>query len=141
MTIVQPNRVCAFFVFALGVALGAPADAQVSEQPVQAYPWPPTAAEFRQAAAAPAPDPPPPSIPKSIGHHKEWLQACKGDPTSTLCNFDYSGRLIQHNLLGAVAHRVGKKLIWDNEKFEAVGMPEANQFINKEYRAGWEFEA
>ena len=29
---------------------------------------------------------------KSIGHHNEWIQACKtGSPTT--CNFDYSGAL------------------------------------------------
>ena len=57
MTIVQPNRVFAFLLVALGVALGAPAEAQVSEQLVQAYLWPTTAAEFRQAEAALAADP------------------------------------------------------------------------------------
>ena len=43
------------------------------------------------------------------GHHQEWIHACKtGEPT--LCNFDYSGMLVEHNLLGNVAFRVGKKL-------------------------------
>ena len=33
---------------------------------------------------------PEPYIPNSIGHHKEWIEACKhGGPTT--CNFDYSG--------------------------------------------------
>jgi hypothetical protein len=52
---------------------------------------------------------PKPSIPESIGHHQEWIRACKtGEPTT--CNFDYSGLLIENNLLGNVAYRVGKKL-------------------------------
>ena len=34
---------------------------------------------------------PPHSIPDSIGHHAEWIRACKtGEPTT--CNFDYSVR-------------------------------------------------
>ena len=33
----------------------------------------------------------------------------------TLCNFEYSGSLIEHNLLGSVAYRVGKKLQWDSK--------------------------
>ena len=39
-------------------------------------------------------DPPKPSIPRSIGHHREWIEACKrGGPTT--CNFDYSGTLAE----------------------------------------------
>ncbi len=52
MAIVQTNRVFAFLLVALGEVLGAPADAQVSEQFVQAYLWPTTTAGFRQAEAA-----------------------------------------------------------------------------------------
>ena len=52
---------------------------------------------------------PAPSIPPSLGHHQEWIHACKtGAPT--LCNFEYSGTLIEHNLLRTVAFRAGKKL-------------------------------
>ncbi len=79
---------------------------------------------------------PAPSIPKSLGHHREWIHACKtGEPTT--CNFDYSGMLIEHNLLGNVAYRVGKKLKWDPANLKAVDCPEADQFIRREYREGW----
>lgn len=80
--------------------------------------------------------PPAPSIPPSPGHHEEWLQACKtGSPT--LCNFDYSGALIEHNLLGTVAYRVGKKLEWDPVSLKARNCPEADPFIRPPYREGW----
>ena len=47
--------------------------------------------------------PPAPSIAKSIGHHNEWIDACKtGRPTT--CNFGYSGALTEAVLLGAVAY-------------------------------------
>jgi len=36
--------------------------------------------------------PPAPFIPNSIGHYKEWAQACKTGATTT-CNFGYSGAL------------------------------------------------
>ena len=79
---------------------------------------------------------PDPSIPKSLGHHGEWIHACKtGEPTT--CNFDYSGLLIENNLLGNVAYRVGKKLQWDAKNLEATGCPEADQYIRREYREGW----
>jgi len=77
------------------------------------------------------------SIPPSIGHHKEWIQACKtGSPT--LCNFDYSGRLNENLLLGTVACRVGQKLEWDAKALKATNCPEADRFIRKKYRPGWE---
>ena len=53
MTVVRSGGVFAFLVVALGTA---PADAQVSERLVQAYLWPTTVAEFRQAEAALATD-------------------------------------------------------------------------------------
>ena len=51
---------------------------------------------------------PEPTIAKSAGHHAEWLAACRGEG-KTLCNFEYSGSLIEHNLLGTTAFRAGKK--------------------------------
>ncbi len=81
--------------------------------------------------------PPPPSIPPSPGHHLEWIEACKtGAPTS--CNFDYSGALVEHNLLGTVAFRVGRKLEWDPVALKARNCPEADAFIRPPYRQGWE---
>jgi predicted dehydrogenase len=79
---------------------------------------------------------PDPFIPKSIGHHAEWLQACKtGSPTT--CNFEYSGWLTESNHLGNVAFRAGKKLIWDSEKLKATNCPESDGLIKREYRKGW----
>jgi predicted dehydrogenase len=75
-------------------------------------------------------------IPSSPGHHKEWIIGCKtGKPT--LCNFDYSGALIEHNMLALVAYRVGKKLEYDAENMKATNCPEADQYIKKTYRQGW----
>jgi hypothetical protein len=77
------------------------------------------------------------TIPASIGHHREWLEAAKnGGPTT--CNFDYSGGLTEANHLGNVAYRVGKKIHWNPEKLECPGTPEAAKFIKREYRKGWE---
>jgi Oxidoreductase family, C-terminal alpha/beta domain/Oxidoreductase family, NAD-binding Rossmann fold len=80
--------------------------------------------------------PPAPSIPNSIGHHAEWVQACKtGGPTT--CNFDYSGNLTEANLLGNVAYRVGKKLAWDPVSLRATNCPEADVLIRPEMHNGW----
>ncbi|MCP4640945.1 MAG: Gfo/Idh/MocA family oxidoreductase [bacterium] len=80
---------------------------------------------------------PEPYIPKSLGHHAEWIHACKtGDPTT--CNFEYAGKLTEANHLGNVAYRAGKKLEWDPVALKATNAPEADQFIKREYRKGWE---
>ena len=80
---------------------------------------------------------PPKTIARSIGHHKEWLKACR-DGSPTTCNFQYSGGLTESVLLGTVAYRVGKKLEWDAVNLKSTNSPEANALINKKYRAGWE---
>ena len=80
---------------------------------------------------------PPPSIPDSVGHHIEWIQACKTGGTTT-CNFDYSGALAETVLLGNVSYRTGGKMLkWDAEKLAATNCPEAAQFVRREYRKGW----
>lgn len=84
--------------------------------------------------------PPPQTIPPSIGHHAEWIQACK-DGSPTTCNFDYSGALTETVLLGNVAYRTGKSLDWDAVSLKATNCPEADKYIRKEYRAGWEVRA
>ena len=83
--------------------------------------------------------PPEPSIAKSLGHHQEWIQACKTG-AATLCNFEYSGALVEHNLLGTVAFRAGKKLDWDAANLKARNCPEADRFIRRSYREGWTLE-
>jgi predicted dehydrogenase len=77
------------------------------------------------------------TIPDSIGHHQEWIKACK-DGSPTTCNFDYSGALTESVLLGNVAYRTGKALDWDAASLKATNCPEADAYISKEYRAGWE---
>jgi predicted dehydrogenase len=80
--------------------------------------------------------PPAHSIPKSKGHHAEWIHACKTNGATT-CNFDYSGNLTESNLLGNVAYRTGKKLEWDAVALKATHCPEADALIKPEYRNGW----
>ena len=79
--------------------------------------------------------PPKPSIPNSIGHYKEWVEACKtGGPTT--CNFDYSGALTECVLLGTVAYRLGKPFTWDGPNFKASEAG-AEKYLRKEYRKPW----
>ncbi|MDB5386352.1 MAG: iolG 12 [Planctomycetaceae bacterium] len=79
---------------------------------------------------------PEPFIKDSIGHHAEWLNACKtGEPTT--CNFEYAGLLTEANHLGNVAYRVGKKLEWNAAALKCPNAPEADQYLKRIYRDGW----
>lgn len=80
--------------------------------------------------------PPPPSIPKSIGHYKEWVEACKGNGTTT-CHFGYAGPLTETVLLGNVAYRAGTPIAWDAKTMRIGNAPEAEKFLRREYRGNW----
>jgi hypothetical protein len=80
---------------------------------------------------------PSPTLPRVASHYAEWIEACKaGKPA--MADFEYSGWLTEANHLGNVAYRVGKKLEWDYLSLTARNAPEANRFIRREYRKGWE---
>jgi predicted dehydrogenase len=79
---------------------------------------------------------PDPFIPRSTGHHKDWVAACKGG-APTLSNFEYAGLLTEANHLGNVAYRSGKKIQWDTKEMRATNAPDAERFIKREYRKGW----
>lgn len=81
---------------------------------------------------------PPKTLPRSIGHHKEWIRACKtGMPTRS--NFDFAGPLTESLLLGTICVRLGGgKLVWDSDHLKVTNVPEANNLLHYEYRKGWE---
>lgn len=58
--------------------------------------------------------------------------------SATTCNFDYSGALTEAVLLGNVAFRTGQRLAWDADALKVTNCPEAEQFLRREYRKGWE---
>lgn len=80
---------------------------------------------------------PEPSLPRGKGHHADWLAACKGGPQAS-ASFEYGARLSEIVLLGNVALRAGKKLLWDGPNMKATNAPEADAFLKDTYRKGWE---
>ncbi len=76
------------------------------------------------------------SIPRSIGHYKEWIEACKGGRPAG-ANFDYAGPLTEVVLLGNLAIRTGQKLKWDGPNMNCTNVPEANEYRHVQYREGW----
>ncbi len=79
----------------------------------------------------------PHSLPKSIGHHQEFITACKEGGT-TSCNFDYAGVLTQAVLLGNVAYRSGRSIEWDPAGMTIPNAPQAEKYLRRPYRNGWE---
>jgi hypothetical protein len=77
------------------------------------------------------------SLPRSKGHHRDWLDACKGGPPAS-ANFEYGARLTEIVLLGNVALRTGKRIHWDPSALKATNAPEAEKFLKETYRSGWE---
>ena len=87
---------------------------------------------------------PPKTLPRSVGHYEEWAVACKGGKPAG-SNFDFAGHLTEVVLLGNIALRkdlkeaVSKKgLKWDGPNLKITNLPEANEYIHKSYREGWE---
>ena len=82
---------------------------------------------------------PPKTLPRSPGCAEEWIAGIKNG-TPALANFDYAARLTETMLLGNIAIRLTSKntvLKYDGAKMAFTNMPEANQYLTREYRAGW----
>jgi hypothetical protein len=82
-------------------------------------------------------------VPKTIPrigwtHELNWAKAIRGEATAS-SPFEYSGRLTETMLLGVAAIRAGqgRKVIYDGDKGEFTNAPDANQYLTREYRAGW----
>lgn len=85
---------------------------------------------------------PAPYIPSSPGHEMEWVIACKGGAPAG-SNFDWAGPLTETVLLGNIPLRreLREKLNGQIMSFNpgnlTLSMPEANKFMQTEYRVGW----
>jgi predicted dehydrogenase len=80
---------------------------------------------------------PPKTLPRSPGHYKEFVDACRGGPAPGSNFVDHAGVLTETPLLGNVALRAGKKLLWDGPAMKVTNDKEANKLLHREYRKGW----
>ena len=83
---------------------------------------------------------PPKTLSRSVGHYKEWIEACKGGPPAGSNFVDHAGPLTEVILLGNVALRTGKEINWDASQFKVTNDDEANRYLHREYRQGWLLE-
>jgi|KBSSwiStaDraftv2_1062776.scaffolds.fasta_scaffold26579_2 predicted dehydrogenase len=75
---------------------------------------------------------------RSSKHRMNWARAIKGTEKIS-CPFEYAGPLTETMLLGVVAMRTGqgKRIYFDGDAGRITNVPEANQFLQREYRTGW----
>jgi predicted dehydrogenase len=81
--------------------------------------------------------PPDKFVPRSIGHREEWLESILGGRDGASA-FDHSGPLTEMVLLGNLAVRTGRKVDWDYKNAKARNDFEAQKYVKREYRKGWE---
>ncbi|MFT4638836.1 MAG: putative dehydrogenase [Verrucomicrobiales bacterium] len=81
---------------------------------------------------------PEPTIPRSKGHYRDWVDAIKGgSPASS--NFDVAANLTEITLLGVLSLRLGgEKIHWDAANMKAKGLEKADDLIREPARKGWE---
>lgn len=92
------------------------------------------------------------------GHQRKWIDAIKAGFNSEAhkaltSSFDYSGPLTETVLMGNIAIRSymlrkkagsgfdyygQQKLLWDGNNMKITNLKEANQFVGRDYRKGWE---
>jgi hypothetical protein len=77
------------------------------------------------------------SLPRSPGVYNEWIRACKGGEPAGANFPDFAGPLTEMVLMGNLAVRTGKKILWDVEKMKCTNVPEANNYVGRDYRKGW----
>jgi predicted dehydrogenase len=79
-------------------------------------------------------------LPKPGGndHYLQFVEACRGNG-KTSAPFAYSGPLTEMVLLGCLATRFPRKTLqWDAAKLAVTNESQANQFVRRRYRKGWE---
>tara|TARA_B100001989_G_scaffold251191_1_gene229853 strand:+ start:92 stop:1546 length:1455 start_codon:yes stop_codon:yes gene_type:complete len=93
------------------------------------------------------------------GHQRMWVDACKAgfnskEHKNLTSSFDYAGPMTETVLMGNLAIRsymlrkpnnkgrldfyARKKLLWDGDNIKITNLDEANQFVGRKYRKGWE---
>jgi predicted dehydrogenase len=89
------------------------------------------------------------SLPRSPGHHQEWIDACKGGAAAG-SNFEAAELLTEIVLLGNVAIRAAQRqnqngmcvrIDWDPVNLKITNAPECDKYLQTQYRKGWELPA
>ncbi len=87
------------------------------------------------------------AVPKSTPrimwtHELNWSKAIRGEAKAS-SPIEYAARLTETMLLGLVALRTGqgKKILYDGETGQVSNVAEANEFLTRDYRPGWNMQS
>ena len=69
-------------------------------------------------------------------HHRNWIDACKGIGQAN-SRFDYAGPFTETVLMGNLAVQAGEPIEYDPKTMRVTNVPDANRFVEREYRKGW----
>jgi hypothetical protein len=69
-------------------------------------------------------------------HELNWVAAAKGHAQAS-SPFSYATQLTEVMLLGVVSLRAGRKIAYDGASMRVTNVPEANQYLSRQYRTGW----
>src|SRR5579883_573559 len=77
---------------------------------------------------------------ESANHYLQFVEACRGND-KTSAPFSYAGPLTETVLLGCLATRFPlKTLEWEAAKLTVTNESDANKYVRRRYRKGWEVE-
>ena len=83
----------------------------------------------------------PQSLPRIIGglegHEMNWIRAIRGEEDIS-CPFEYAVPLNETMNLGLVAMRAEQPIEYDGAAGQITNAPDANRFLSRVYRKGWE---
>ena len=71
---------------------------------------------------------------------KAWADFARGNGAPSAGSFVNAGPISDAVNLYAIALRTGKKLTWDAATSSITNLPDANRYLAREYRKGWEPE-
>ena len=91
---------------------------------------------FRKCAGVKGVDVPDPHLPRSPGHQREFCDGVKSRKQPS-CSFAYHYNVHVALNLGDLSYRLGRRIVWDDLKGEAVGDKEANEMLQLNYRKPW----
>ena len=83
----------------------------------------------------------PQTLPRIIGglggHEQNWIRAIRGEENIS-CPFDYAVPLNETMILGIVALKADQPLEYDGVAGRVTNAAEANAYLTRQYRKGWE---
>ncbi|HET6969801.1 MAG TPA: Gfo/Idh/MocA family oxidoreductase [Phenylobacterium sp.] len=71
------------------------------------------------------------------GHEQNWVRAIRGQEKVS-CPFEYAVPLNETMILGVVALKADQPIEWDGAAGRVTNAPDANQYLGRTYRKGWE---